>query len=375
MSELKCTFYNKKEAESHDHDIEWPDIYFTPEYGYACEISDPGSTWEYCHVEIYNESKTEIVACLGLVYLKIPLDDKANNWRLLTPYGYSGGFWIGKNRADISYWWPHIRQVLVNNGCTGDIIIRQNPYIENRIDWSPLVGMSVTCKGMNSSVTVEIKKTNTLYMIDYDKPELDQNILNYNRRRDIKLAIKHNIKPICYINNINNCPSSLPRICLSNIRLFESEYNNHMEYLSANSYYKFDSKYYDVLFSKLASTSSVNHKIRLILMSDDLKLNKNNNAGYDDDDNNNNIIGGMIGLEYPNCRFVHYHLSFNNRQYTYLNTYILYSYWKLINEDEDNNNKINKIFILGCGVKEGDGLAKFKKAHSNRSVPYIIYSL
>ena len=58
-------------------EIKYPDIYFTPEYGKACEYSD-NAIWECC---IYKD--------LIYVYLKRPIIYEGKTYYdLITPYGY-----------------------------------------------------------------------------------------------------------------------------------------------------------------------------------------------------------------------------------------------------------------------------------------------
>ena len=70
-------FYNKFSIK--DVEITYPDIYFTPEYGIACEYSD-NAIWELCQ---YKD--------LIYVYLKKEyIFENTTYYDLLTPYGYSG---------------------------------------------------------------------------------------------------------------------------------------------------------------------------------------------------------------------------------------------------------------------------------------------
>ena len=62
--------------------IDYPDIYFTPEYGKACEYSD-NAIWELCKFKD-----------LIYVYLKRPSAYEDNiYYDLITPYGYSGYYY------------------------------------------------------------------------------------------------------------------------------------------------------------------------------------------------------------------------------------------------------------------------------------------
>ena len=65
--------------------IDYPDIYFTPEYGKACEYSD-NAIWELCKFKD-----------LIYVYLKQPIEyNNKTYYDLITPYGYSGYYYENK---------------------------------------------------------------------------------------------------------------------------------------------------------------------------------------------------------------------------------------------------------------------------------------
>lgn len=69
-------FYNLKNI---PENLNYPDIYFTPEYGKACEYSDD-AIWELCQ---YKD--------LIYVYLKKEyIFEDIKYFDLITPYGYSG---------------------------------------------------------------------------------------------------------------------------------------------------------------------------------------------------------------------------------------------------------------------------------------------
>ena len=83
MSNLN--FYNINILFNNKVNIAYPDIYFTPKYGKACEYSD-NAIWELCS---YKD--------LIYVYLKQPIEYKNNvYYDLITPYGYSGYYYENK---------------------------------------------------------------------------------------------------------------------------------------------------------------------------------------------------------------------------------------------------------------------------------------
>ena len=77
----------------------------------------------------------------------------------------------------------------------------------------------------------------------------------------------------------------------------------------------------------------------------------------------NTIIGISIIYKYNNR--IHYHLSCNDNSSNCITDFILINIIKEIG--------INKLFILGGGLKDHDSLSKFKKKLSNKEFKYTIY--
>ena len=78
--------------------INYPDIYFTPEYGKACEYSDD-AIWELCQYEdlIYVYLKKKIIY------------DNITYYDLITPYGYSGYYYQKKKLLMILYLYLEVK--------------------------------------------------------------------------------------------------------------------------------------------------------------------------------------------------------------------------------------------------------------------------
>lgn len=373
-------FYDRESIKTQH--VVWPDVYFEPEYGYVCEASDHGSTWECCIVYLntymrdtlplykiidsndnnynngYNNGDNKPKRnCLIMVYLKIPLtltDDcegKMGQWRILTPYGYSGAFWHcygcwGSVVPEPAInWWPELRRVFVHMGCVGDIIIRQNPYIANGVDWSSIVDQPLDKEGV---VVGKIMKKKTLYIMQ-GTDTIMRDIFKKTRRNYINKAEKEHINKL----SINSGNGNIFR----RQNQFVNNYKYHMQKKGANEYYLFNNEYYNRLIEYIKTVYRANTS------SDNLVLLHHKKS--------NSIIGGMIILGEPYSNWRHYHLSFSNHEYDYVTTYMLYKYWIDMRLHHRNNGSL----VLGCGVEEGDGLAKFKERHSNHSVPYIIYSI
>ena len=105
-------YYNIFEAKKLK--IDYPDIYFTPEYGEACEYSD-NAKWELC---IYKD--------LMFCYL-IKNDEN----KIITPYGYSGVYY--KNMETFNEFIVKFR-IYLKSIKINEEIIRQNPYINININ-------------------------------------------------------------------------------------------------------------------------------------------------------------------------------------------------------------------------------------------------
>ena len=99
--------------------IEYPDIYFTPTYGRACEYSD-NAIWELCQ---YKD--------LMYVYLKKPIECEGETYYdLITPYGYSGFYY--ENKDTYNEFIPIFRKRAKDRNYITEVL-RQNPYLNINI--------------------------------------------------------------------------------------------------------------------------------------------------------------------------------------------------------------------------------------------------
>ena len=97
----------------------FPDIYFTPEYGKACEYSD-NAEWELCS---YKD--------LIYVYLKRPIEyESVTYYDLITPYGYSGYYY--ENKETYIEFIPIFRENAQKRNYITEVL-RQNPYLNINI--------------------------------------------------------------------------------------------------------------------------------------------------------------------------------------------------------------------------------------------------
>ena len=217
MDELK--FYNKDTIK----DVIFPDTYFLPIYGEACEFSD-NAEWECC---LYKD--------LIYVYLKRPiLYNDIFYYDLITPYGYSGYYFNNNNTYDKFI--PLFRKIAINRNYVTEVV-RQNPYINiNLLNYDK----------MNFKTIYGIRINN---FEDYWN-----NVLNTKKRNMYTKSIK---------NNLN---FKLIKLSYANLKdKFLDLYNFTMDKVSAKSYYYFNENYFKTLEkienSYLAEITNSNNKV------------------------------------------------------------------------------------------------------------------
>lgn len=277
--------------------INYPDIYFTPEYGKACEFSD-NAEWELCK---YKD--------LIYVYLKRPIIfEEKTYYDLITPYGYSGYYY--EKIETYNEFIPKFRKKARERNYITEVL-RQNPYLNININ------------------NYNIITSKTIYGIEINNfDNYFKNILNGKKRNMFKKALK------------NNFSFELIKIQKNILKTyFFFLYNQNMKRVNASQYYFFNNNYFN-------SLEEINNSYLAIVK-----------------DNLNNIIGSSIIYKFDNL--IHYHLSCNDNSSNCITDFLLINILKEIG--------INKLFILGGGIKDGDGLSKFKKRLSNKEFKYTIY--
>lgn len=185
--------------------IKFPDIYFTPEYGLACEYSD-NAEWECC---VYQD--------LIYVYLKKPIAHNNNTYYdLITPYGYSGYFYsLKKTYQDFL---PLFREKAKERNYLSEIL-RQNPYINIQIN------------------DYELLTSKTIYTINISNfDDYYKNMLTKKKRNMFNKALKENLK--FKIRSL--CDGILNE-------KFIKLYTFTMNKVNANKYYYFNDNYYKSL--------------------------------------------------------------------------------------------------------------------------------
>ena len=182
--------------------IDYPDIYFTPTYGRACEYSD-NAIWELCQ---YKD--------LIYVYLKKPIECAGETYYdLITPYGYSGFYY--ENKETYNEFIPIFRKRAKDRNYITEVL-RQNPYLNINIS------------------DYDIITSKIIYGIEIDDLK-DKNFLKLttkSNRRMINKAIKNNLEfKILEYNN-------------KNLKDFKNIYDLTMNNLNSKKYFYFNENYY-----------------------------------------------------------------------------------------------------------------------------------
>ena len=240
--------------------IDYPDIYFTPEYGIACQYSD-NAEWECC---IYRD--------LMFVYLKKKYLDENNEiyYELLTPYGYSGYYF--EKEETFNNFLDKFREIKKIKKYKKEII-RQNPYL------------NVKCNNIINNKYNVIGEKHLYYVHTNSFDDYFKN--RRSKQRNIyRKGVKLNLKFDKYTLNKYN---------LNQLK-FINFYEKSLEEKNADKYYYFNTNYFEYL-------CKLNGYICIIRNVE------------------NKIISGCIILNHN--YFNHYHLSFTNKSYNCATDFLL----------------------------------------------------
>lgn len=288
-------FYNKLSIKNTY--INYPDIYFTPEYGVGCEYSD-NAIWELCQ---YKD--------LIYVYLKKPIEHEGiTYYDLITPYGYSGYYY--EKVETYNEFIPIFRKKAKERNYITEVL-RQNPYLDISIsDYEVLTSKII--------YGIEINNFDNYFKnnLDGKKRNMFRKALKNNYSFEL-IKIKHNILDAKFIHL----------------------YYKNMERVNASQYYFFNNNYFN-------SQEKIDNSFLAVCRN-----------------MNNIIIGTTIIYKFKN--HIHYHLSSNDNSSNCITDFLLINILK--------NIGINKLFILGGGIKDSDSLCSFKKKLSNKEFKYTIY--
>ena len=186
--------------------IKFKDIYFTPEYGKACEYSD-NAIWECC---IYKD----------LIYVYLKKSYRFGNdtyFDLITPYGYSGYYF--EKETTFKEFIPLFREKAVKLNYLTEVV-RQNPYINITITDYDIITSKTT-------VGVKLSDFNTL----------DNYLQNTHKdhKRGFNIALQ------------NNLLFKMEKYNKETVTRFKIIYDATMNNLSSSQYYYFNDAYYNIL--------------------------------------------------------------------------------------------------------------------------------
>jgi len=272
--------------------IKCKDIYFTHEYGKACEYSD-NAIWECC---IYKD--------LLYVYLKKPYRFEKNiYYDLITPYGYSGFFY--ENDDTFKEFIILFREKAIKLNYITEVV-RQNPYIDIHITDYDII---------TSKTTFGVTLINFNTFNDY------LHNTHADNKRGFKIALKNKLS--FKIEDFND----------ANLMKFKAVYEQNMQVLKSDPYYYFNNDYYDALGDIKNHLFFANAYKDSILIASYLIINYNNFLHYH--------LGGSL-LEYRNTRpnnFLHCKIV----EYGILHTFHLYHLGGGLNEHDTLCTFKNKI--------------------------------
>ena len=294
-------------------DLEYPDIYFTHNYGKLCEITDSG-LWKCI---VYNKGELLIPFIERMITI--------NNKRiihLVSNYGYGGIYISPKLTIRIE----ELIQKLM-------LFMKNNNYITHFLRFSPYFDIN-KCKEFkiinNSDVYLKCKTygivfKNTNYG-DYFK----------NTKKNHKRSLKKSNDKLKFIlrnfqeEDINGT--------------FQPIYKETMDRVKSVDYYYFNNQYYDNLYKYCKDYVFIAE----VLIKD-----------------TEEIIASAIIFNWKN-KYLHYHLGGSKTKYLKLcpNNFLHDS---IIQYGFQNNYEL---YHLGGGVSNGDSLENFKESFSNTSFDY-----
>ena len=268
------------------------DIYFSVNYGKACEYSDKAE-WECC---IYKD----------LIYVYLKRHYKFQNniyYDLITPYGYSGYYYKNKTTYD-SFILLFRNEAKKRNYITE--VVRQNPYVNIELDKYDIITKR-TIFGIN----LQKYKNFDEYLNDTSK----------DNKRGYNIATKNEL----FFEFDNLTKNTLIK--------FLEIYNVTMNNLNATDYYYFNNDYYNSLINLKNNICIANVKKNNIIIASCLIFKYNNFLHYH--------IGGSL-LEYRNLRPNNF-LHCNVIKYGIDNNYQLYILGGGLKDDDTLYNFKKKI--------------------------------
>lgn len=296
-------------------DIDYPDVYFTPEYGAAVSNVESGS-WELFVVR-FNDGCSCFYPYIKREILSPSLRQPA--FDLVGPYGYSGPWSSG--RVFAHHWF------LFREEFRKEAHVRQ--YVSEFIRFSPYLPLQQEIfrqlKDVLSWQHLETYAVSLLNKCGYPTGA------RKNHRRKVKKARENGLFP--EFETLVSTQSNL-------FRDFLSLYEATMDRRSASSYYHFPTTYYDALLNALRE---VQGRIYIVVV-------------YNTD---KNASAASLILHYRDV--LHYHLGGSSEMGRRLGAMDL-MFQAVI---EYGYQLGAQLLHLGGGLKPLDGLSSFKRSLSN----------
>lgn len=192
--------------------IAWPDVYFSPAYGRACEIAECG-TWECC--------KFRDVLCVYLVK-----HSDAGERYAVSPYGYSGLYY--EDESSLNEFVDTFESLCRDKKCNR-VILRQSPLIAQIGHTS--INKRIHLVSKKTTFSIDLSKFATVGdYVDFLKSNGRSNAV-----RKIKKAVKLNFQAV--MSNFKQ----------EDIADFLQCYTNAMVRLNAQEVYFYNEKYFKAL--------------------------------------------------------------------------------------------------------------------------------
>jgi len=289
------------------------DVYFTPEYATLYE-----SGTNEGKVRCIKFENSEGFALYPYIEREIPLEI-TNGKKLkdiVTPYGYGGPVLTNRSQEFLRSFNNAVDDFFMDMGYISEFI-RFHPILENH--------------KLRDCTTSLVHRT---FGVDFSKEEADNLEFWHNSmKRGVKKAEKSGLE------------ITVEPLGAKNLDTFVKIYNATMKRRNARPYYFFSESYWSLMLS-------LGQKGESILA----------NVLY-----NGKVISSAIFLIWDRI-YIHYHLGGSNEDYLNLrpNNYL---FWNI--EKWAAKNKF-RILFLGGGVKESDGLERFKSGISNVSFDFYV---
>ena len=288
------------------------DIFFDFEYLVANDNHENGNTL----VALFHDQGKILIS---YAFVRRPFRYQSQIfYDLITPYEYGGILIHSKNQNGLKRF-----NIAIEDYCKENNIVagfqRIDPMINLQIEhYKEEFDISL----VNQNIYVDLKNSEETIFSDFHK----------NNRRDVRYALRNgvNIKPYK--------PSK------ESMNIFYEIYKDTMDGKGADQFYYFNKKY----FRQLENFSSDKLSVFIAYTKDEEPF--------------------SAALIFKKGKYSHYHLSGTNRAFTKLCGTNLLLYNAIIKMKSEGRT----YFHLGGAAKSQEGLYRFKKKFSKKTIPYYV---